>query len=144
LLSNGFKPPIIIESDKPVAVAQFSLTQSCDIGVGDADMIFLNPVEQSISDITVFLSAKQAITDQNINVFIKNEGTSISSFKIDGVSIPASSFVPIGTTGFSYLQQSFAVSNGNSSSIRLTSDSGFNAICYGFGSFESYGYSAGN
>ncbi|HQS23426.1 MAG: hypothetical protein B7Y11_10900 [Sphingobacteriia bacterium 24-36-13] len=143
LLSNGFKPPIIIESDKPVAVAQFSLTQSCDIGVGDADMIFLNPVEQSISDITVFLSAKQAITDQNINVFIKNEGTSISSFKIDGVSIPASSFVPIGTTGFSYLQQSFAVSNGNSSSIRLTSDSGFNAICYGFGSFESYGYSAG-
>ncbi|TAF50942.1 MAG: hypothetical protein EAZ62_07185, partial [Sphingobacteriia bacterium] len=138
----GSKPPFLVEADKPISIAQFSLTQSCDLGVGDPDMIFLNPVEQSISDITVFLSPKQAITDQNINIFIKNTGTAISSFKINGVA-PTNAFVPIGTTGFSYLQERFTVSAASSSSIRLTSDSGFNAICYGFGSAESYGYSAG-
>lgn len=141
--ANNLKPPFIIESDKPIAVAQFSLTQSCDMGVGDPDMIFLNPVEQSISDITVFLSSKQAITDQNINIFIKNAGTAISSFKINGVSEPISSFIAIGNTGYSYLQKQFIVGASSSSSIQLTSDSGFNAICYGFGSYESYGYSAG-
>ncbi len=142
-VSNAFKPPIIIDADKPISVAQYSLTQNLDLGSGDPDMILLNPVEQSISDITVFLSPKQAITDQNINVFIKNAGTSISSFKINGVVEPAASFIPIGTTGFSYLQKQFVIGSSSSSSIRLTSDSGFNAICYGFGSAESYGYSAG-
>lgn len=141
--NDDFKSPLIIEADKPISVAQFSLTQNCDIPVGDPDMILLNPIEQSISDITVFLSSKQAITDQNINVFIKNAGTAIGSFKINGVPVPEFSFIAIGTSGYSYLQQSFSVSGGESSSIRLTSDSGFNAICYGFGSFESYAYSAG-
>lgn len=135
--------PMILEANKPIAVAQFSLTQNCDGGFGDPDMIFLNPVEQSISDITVFLSAKQAITDQNINVFIKDEGTSLSSFKINGANVTASAFTKVANSNYAYLQQQFVVSSGNSSSIRLTSDSGFNAICYGFGSAESYGYSAG-
>lgn len=140
---NASKPPLIIEADKPIAVAQYSLTMNCDIGVGDPDMIFLNPVEQSISDITVFLSSKQAITDQNVNVFIKDEGTALSSFKINGANVPLSSFIKVPNSNYVYLQQQFAVSSGNSSSIRLNSDSGFNAICYGFGNVESYGYSAG-
>ena len=41
-----------------------------------------------------------------------------------------------------YLQEKFTALNGYLS-IRLTSDSGFNAFCYGFGNVESYSYSAG-
>lgn len=74
-----------INSNKPVAVAQYSLTQSADIGVGDPDMVILNPVEQNINDVTVFLTPKFDISDQNINVVIKDEG--ISSFKINGRGI---------------------------------------------------------
>ena len=129
-----------INSNKPVAVAQFSLTQAADIGVGDPDMVILNPVEQNINDVTVFLTPKNAITDQNINVVIKDEG--ISTFKINGQT-PTSTFIKIPNTNYSYLQERFTIGNTPFLSIRLTSDSGFNAFCYGFGSPESYSYSAG-
>ncbi len=129
-----------INSNKPIAVAQFSLTQAADIGVGDPDMVILNPIEQNINDVTVFLTPKNAITDQNINVVIKDEG--ISSFKINGQK-PTSAFIKIINTNYSYLQEKFTVANGTFLSVRLTSDSGFNAFCYGFGNPESYSYSAG-
>lgn len=130
-----------INSNKPVAVAQYSLTQSADIGVGDPDMVILNPVEQNINDVTVFLTPKFRIDslDQNINVVIRNEG--IPSFKINGQK-PTSAFIKIANTNYSYLQEKFKVVN-SFLSIRLTSDSGFNAFCYGFGNVESYSYSAG-
>jgi gliding motility-associated-like protein len=129
-----------INSNKPITVAQYSYTQSADIGVGDPDMVILNPVEQNINDVTVFLTPKFSITDQNINVVIKDEG--ISSFKINGQK-PISAFVKIANTNYSYLQEKFTIGNTPFLSIRLTSDSGFNAFCYGFGQVESYSYSAG-
>jgi hypothetical protein len=129
-----------INSNKPITVAQYSSTQSADIGVGDPDMVILNPVEQNINDVTVFLTPKFSITDQNINVVIKDEG--IPSFKINGQK-PTSTFVKIANTNYSYLQEKFTIGNTPFLSIRLTSDSGFNAFCYGFGSVESYSYSAG-
>ena len=136
---NTNQAAFAINSNKPVAVAQYSLTQSADIGVGDPDMVILNPVEQNINDVTVFLTPKFDISDQNINVVIKDEG--ISSFKINGQK-PTSIFIKIPNTNYSYLQEKFTALNGYLS-IRLTSDSGFNAFCYGFGSVESYSYSAG-
>lgn len=129
-----------INSNKPVAVAQYALTDTADIGVGDPDMVILNPVEQNINDVTVFLTPKKNITDQNINVVIKDEG--VATFKINGQK-PTSTFVKIANTNYSYLQEKFTVANGTFLSIRLTSDSGFNAFCYGFGNVESYSYSAG-
>ena len=129
-----------INSNKPIAVAQYTLTDAADIGVGDPDMVILNPVEQNINDVTVFLTPKFLISDQNINVIIRDEG--IPSFKINGQK-PTNAFVKIANTNYSYLQENFNVGNAGFLSIRLTSDSGFNAFCYGFGSFESYSYSAG-
>jgi gliding motility-associated-like protein len=130
-----------INSNKPIAVAQYTFTQAADIGVGDPDMVILNPVEQNINDVTVFLTPKFRIDtlDQNINVVIRNEG--IASFKINGQK-PTSTFIKIANTNYSYLQERFKVVDAFLS-IRLTSDSGFNAFCYGFGSVESYSYSAG-
>lgn len=142
VVNNSSRAPFLIEANNPISVAQYSLTQSCDLGVGDPDMIYLNPVEQSISDVTVFLSAKQSIAEQHISIYIKNQGSAVSSLRING-NAPQSTPVSIGATGYVYFQESFSVNNGSSSSIRLTCDSGFNAIAYGFGSFESYAYSAG-
>lgn len=147
LTANEFKefsytnqPAFAINSNKPIAVAQYSFTQTSDIGVGDPDMVILNPVEQNINDVTVFLTPKNAITDQNINVVIRNEG--IPTFKINGQK-PTNTFIKIANTNYSYLQEKFTVGVGTFLSVRLTSDSGFNAFCYGFGSVESYSYSAG-
>ena len=148
LNANQFKdssytnqPAFAINSNKPIAVAQYTLTDAADIGVGDPDMVILNPVEQNINDVTVFLTPQFRIDslDQNINVVIRDEG--IPSFKINGQK-PTSTFIKIANTKYSYLQERFKVVN-TYLSVRLTSDSGFNAFCYGFGSVESYSYSAG-
>ena len=139
--TNGIDQiPAFINANKPIAVAQYSQSQNLDIGIGDPEMIILNSVEQNIKNVSMFLSPKNAIREQNVNVVIKNEG--IQSFKING-SPPLGTFNPIGTTGYSYLQESFNVSSSQYLGIQMTSDSGFNAFCYGFGNVESYGYSAG-
>jgi len=139
--SLGDPLPVYIQSlnKKPIAVTQFAYTQIQDQGVGDPEMIILNAIEQNIKDVTVFLSPKKAIVDQNINVIIKNTG--ISSFKING-SLPKATFNQIGNTGYSYIQENFPNVT-NILSVKMSSDSGFNAFCYGFGENESYGYSAG-
>ena len=132
-----------VTADKCICVAQYTYAQN---GVGepngnrgDPDMVILNPVEQNINDVTVFQTPKFDIKQQYVNVIIKDQG--IASFKING-SAPNSSFIKIPNSSYSYLQESFSVAV-TFLSLRLTSDSGFNAFCYGFGSFESYMYSAG-
>ncbi|HEX2683949.1 MAG TPA: IgGFc-binding protein, partial [Ferruginibacter sp.] len=59
--------PTYITSDKPICVTQYAQADACtgQTGggrVGDPDMVILNPIEQNISDITVFSSTRQAIS----------------------------------------------------------------------------------
>ena len=132
-----------VTANKGICIAQYTYAQN-NVGepsgnLGDPDMVILNPVEQNINDVTVFQTYKFSIQKQYINVIIKDQG--IASFKING-NVPNSSFIKISNTQYSYLQESYSVL-GSFLSLRLTSDSGFNAFCYGFGSVESYMYSAG-
>ena len=136
----------IISSDKAIIVAQYFTTSAngpnCgNTGIGDPEMIYLNPLEQTISKVT--LNSMQpltntALTTHFINAVLKNNVGGISSFKIDGVSY-AGSFNPVNQNP-SY---AFARIQVSSQGHTITCDSGFNAISYGFGSAESYGYSAG-
>ena len=133
--------PDVIESDKPIQVVQYAVTQrrsiSCNFveeETGDPEMIFLNSVEQNIDNITVYSSSAYLIVSHFINVVI--ESGAASSFRLDGASV---SFRPVpGDPAYSYAQ--LTVSSGVHN---LRADKGFNAIAYGFGSAESYGYSAG-
>ena len=135
--------PNLIESDKPILVAQYCTTQGMDGNsnaspYGDPEMIYLSPVEQTINNITLYSANKNAILQSYINVIIKNGG--INSFTLDGVKPLASAFkTHPGDAGYSYA--TFSVSSG--ASHTLYSDTGYNAIAYGFGSAESYGYNAG-
>ena len=132
-----------IESDKPILVAQYFPTQGCTGsggGQGDPEMIYLNPVEQTISSVT--LNSMQPTDNTNINqhyinVVLKNNPAVIQSFKIDGLN--AGTFLPVAyNPEYAYAQ--IPVSKGTHT---LEAAAGFNAISYGFGSTESYGYSAG-
>ncbi len=133
---------IIISADKLISVAQYSLTQGCSTIaggniIGDPEMVLLNPTEFNIKNITVFSSDNQAIQTKYVNVFMKTAKT--STFKLNGVAPSNGSWllVPSDPT-YSYIQiQVFT------ESLTLTADDGFNAIAYGFGSAESYAYSAG-
>lgn len=133
----------IIESDKPIMVAQYFPTQgtSGNGGLGDPEMLYLNPIEQTISKVT--LNSMQPTTGTNINqhfinVIIKNDPLAINTFKIDGATYPASFQVHPYASGYSYAH--IQVAQG---AHTLTCDTPFNAIAYGFGANESYGYSAG-
>jgi gliding motility-associated-like protein len=131
-----------IESDQPILVAQYFSTGGCDgnRGNGDPEMIYLNPIEQTISNVT--LNSMQPVANTNINehhinIVLKNIPAVISSFKIDGIS--TGSFKPLSANN-SYAYAQIQVTKGTHN---LACDSGFNAIAYGFGNAESYGYSAG-
>lgn len=135
--------PGIVESDKPIMVAQYFTTQSCagNTGQGDPDMIYLNPVEQTINKVT--LNAMQPSVNTNINqhfinVIVKNDPLAISSFTIDGVNYGSSFTTHPAAPGYAYAR--IGVSRGTHN---LYCDTPFNAIAYGFGNAESYGYSAG-
>jgi gliding motility-associated-like protein len=134
--------PTLITADKPISVAQYTQTSQCSgTNNGDPDMVLLNPIEQNISDITVFTSTQQNINRQWINVLIPT--ISAPSFKINGIA-PSTAFVPaVNIPGYSYLKHLFTPAI--SGSKFLSADTGFNAILYGFqaGQFESYAYSAG-
>lgn len=133
-----------IEADLPITVAQYITSQSaCNNtaggSLGDPEVIYLSPVEQNISTVLWNATPNFSITAHYYNVVIPNTGSAISSFKLDGVSVPASSFtVHPQDPGYAYLIQ--PVSQGQH---KIQSDSGFNAIAYGYGNFESYGYNAG-
>ena len=132
--------PSLIEADQPVVVAQFiTTTGSCGNahgGLGDPEMIYLSPVEQTIDKVTLNSTAHFAIVEHYINIIIKTSAT--STFRIDG-SVPASPFIPY-TQDPTYSYNQITVSAG---SHTIQADSGFNAIAYGYGSPESYGYNAG-
>ena len=132
-----------IESDKAIQVVLYAVTQGKSINctnitgdVGDPEMIFLNPLEQTLSQITMYSTQLHMILKHFINVVIPQTG--VSSFTIDGVS-QASLFLPVtGKPEFAYAQIPVSAGTHN-----LQASVGFNAIAYGFGNAESYGYAAG-
>ena len=137
---NPTNEPTYISSTNSIAVAQYSLTQSCaGGGFSDPDMVILNPIEYNIKNITVYSSNKEDITENYVNVLIKTNAA--ASFRING-AVPKGIFIPLqGAPDYSYLQlnlNQYATPNFN-----LSASDGFNAIAYGFGDVESYAYSAG-
>lgn len=132
-----------ISADKPIQVVQYAVTQGKGIGctaasgdVGDPEMIFLNPLEQTLTSITMYSTPKYLILKHFINIVVKNSG--VATFTLDGVSV-SSSFIPVPNN----LEYSYAQLPVTAGTHNLVSQVGFNAIAYGFGSAESYGYAAG-
>lgn len=133
-----------IESDKPIQLVQYAVTTGNTLNCGykyeglrgDPEMIFLNPIDRVLKKITMYSTNTYNISNHYINVTIPNSG--VQSFRLDGVTVSDKFHVIPGVSGFSYAK--LTVSSGTHN---LLSDSGFNAIAYGFGMFESYGYAAG-
>ncbi len=146
LNTSGNNTPRIITSDKPICVVQYMITQNCDGVNSDPEMVILNSVEQTIKDITV-LSARNDLTppatniaNHYLNIIVPTNG--LSSLLIDGAPYTATA-IPVATTTYSYLQENITASTNINPTHRVTCDSGFLAIAYGYGNVESYGYNAG-
>ena len=151
--------PIYIEADQPVSVVQFIISQNCKTGCGtggggtstclaDPEMVLLNPIEQTLSDIT-FFSAHQNyvptgqtnITQHYVNIIIsKNYKTTV---RVDATQMSALAYVDIPGTNYAYLQYNLTSSSAVNPVHRITADTSFSAIVYGYGTVESYGYNGG-
>ena len=140
-----------LQASNPVSVVQYFTTMACQNGatIGDPEMIVLNPIEQTINNITVFSAhqnwinskfpGQSNITNCYLNIVIRSNST--SSFKINGIVQPG--FQPIAGTSYSYLQADVTNITLSNPVQNLTADSNFIAIAYGLGNVESYGYNAG-
>jgi gliding motility-associated-like protein len=146
--TNGFyhefnsAKPNIITADQPIQVVQYAVTQgntlTCKIDstdVGDPEMIYLTPLEQTLDHVTLYSTQNFAILNSYINVIIKTAAT--KSFRIDSKPYTGFSVVPNNNL-YAYAQIDVAPGTHN-----ISAGDGFNAIAYGFGQFESYGYAAG-
>src|SRR5690606_5060406 len=99
----------VIKADKPINVTQFQTSQTCNpqnMGhqidqapyKGDPEMTILNPIEQTLKDVTVYSAistsdAPTAITKHFINIIIKTADA--PSLTIDGAVLSPGNFVPI-------------------------------------------------
>ncbi|WP_162997025.1 PKD domain-containing protein [Mucilaginibacter kameinonensis] len=133
--------PNIITSDKPIQVVQYAVTQgealNCQLtsnDTGDPEMIYLTPIEQTLDHVTLNSTGNYRIIDNYINVIIKT--AAVPTFSLDGV--PYTQFSPVPNSIYSYAQISV-----NTGVHNIKASDGFNAIAYGFGKLESYGYAAG-
>ena len=146
--------PSVIKATSPIAVAQYQTSQNCNVSnvgpqgfvspyQGDPEMTILNPIEQTLKDISVYSRLNSvAGVNTNINKYFINiiiKTTDIYGFTLDGDNIN-SLFKPIVNSEYSYAVVD--VSNA-ADQHRLTASGGFVAIAYGYGQVESYAYLAG-
>jgi len=142
----------VISGSNPISVAQYQTSQTCNLNnraqvnqnvhdpyEGDPEITVLNPVEQTLSNITVYSKLKNVPTNIVkffINVIIKT--ADIPSFRLDGN--PVSGFVNIDAE---YSYAIIDVTSAPQDQHQLTAAGGFSAIAYGYGYVESYAYLAG-
>ncbi|MDD3877916.1 MAG: PKD domain-containing protein [Bacteroidales bacterium] len=125
--------PRFITASKPVQIIQYAQGGSCD-GVGDPFSVMVPPIEQSINNITFNAFTSSIITSYYVNIVTKTNSTNILT--LDGTPRPFTT-VP-GNPLYAYAR--VPITQGNHT---ILSDSGFIAMVYGYGSYESYGYSTG-
>jgi PKD repeat protein len=131
--------PSLIESDKPVLLAQYCNSYNIDgsTGVGDPFMVIVSPINQAREKVTFDAYKTVRIKDTIfINVIVKDNAVG----KINLDSIPVT-FLPLGGVGYSYAQ--VKISAGNHTLESTESGKGFIAYVYGFGTRDSYGYGVG-
>jgi gliding motility-associated-like protein len=131
----------VITADKPIQVVQYAVTQgealNCQLlngDIGDPEMIYLTPIEQTLDHVTLNSTGNYRILNNFINVIIKT--AAVPTFSLDGE--PYTQFSQVANSSYSYAQIKV-----NAGVHNIKASDGFNAIAYGFGRTESYGYAAG-
>lgn len=129
-----------VTSNLPVMMAQYiSTTNECgnnNGGNGDPEMIYITPVSMNINSAVIESPDMANISAHFLNVVMQTDDT--ASFTLDG-NLLGFQFKPIPQDP-DYAYARFDLVSGRHS---IQTDSGFNAIVYGYGPEESYGYNPG-
>lgn len=123
-----------IISDKPVLVGQYANGHDFDNATGDPMMVIVPPYEQFASSYTI--TTTHARFTNRVNVVAP--ASAVGAVTLDGAAIPASSFTPVGATGFSAAQVAI-----NPGTHNLAAPAPFGVTVYGFAKDDAYGYTGG-
>jgi hypothetical protein len=127
--------PSQVTSDQPILLAQFSNGTSFDGVTSDPFMMLVPPTEQFLGAYTVTTPATGFATNF-INIAARSEAA--GQVSLDGVAIPANSFTPIGSSGYSGAQLPVGLGTHT-----LAGSLPFGVFVYGFDVADSYGYPGG-
>lgn len=124
-----------ITATQPILVGQYSRSSQADNVVSDPFFALVTPEEQQLSDYVISAGTKNIL---NNYLNISATESAMQSIWIDGASIDADLWKPIPGTD-SYGAQ-VPVTTGVH---RVVGDLPFGLMVYGFGTYDSYGYSGG-
>ncbi|SHM94765.1 PKD domain-containing protein [Chitinophaga sp. CF418] len=130
-----------IEADKPVLLAQFMASQNgCPntTGIGDPEMIYLSPIEQATKKVAFYRNNVEKIQINGLLLVIPDNG--MKSLTVDGGTTFDVTYPHPNLPGYTVVVKRWPAA---AAQCTVVSDSAFNAITYGLGDFESYGYNAG-
>ncbi len=127
--------PSVIDSDKPILVAQYSNGSQFDGVTSDPFMMLIPPYEQFLSSYTVSTPAT-GFERNFINLIVPAQAVGL--VELDGLAVPADQYLAIGTSGFFGIQLPVELGSHD-----LFGPLPFGAFMYGFSNFDSYGYPGG-
>jgi len=124
-------------ADKPIFVAQYMT--GIDPGFGDPAMGNMIPPEQYLSAYTFSTVGGGRYAQHNVTIIAEDVDVNNGTIFLDGASIPAGQFTPIGATGFQATIQALTEGSHNTSST-----SGVHGITvWGVNEDDSYLYPGG-
>lgn len=135
-----------IETSDLALVGMFAHTTQISQGLGDPFFAVISPLNQTYNDFTFFVSQDAVYNDNNF-VIIVTEKNGVGRVELDGVVIPAIAFqnIPTVLNGKSYAIATMNVLAGpHRVEANTVPENGVTVLTYGFGSVDSYGYTAGS
>jgi PKD repeat protein len=146
LKNNSFKEILlskasIIESNKPIGLAQYSNGYVFDTTVSDPFMLLISPEEQGLKNITFSTIAGGSSATHYVNIVTKTSNT--NNISLNGAPLAGVLFQKYEADSFYSYAQVVLGANGGGVSYTLNSSGKFTAYVYGFGPYESYGFAAG-
>ncbi|MEO1696614.1 MAG: hypothetical protein AAFU73_04905 [Planctomycetota bacterium] len=126
-----------ITADKPIMVLQFAHGGNFDQRPGDPFSMILPPASQYQSSY-VFTTPSTGFASHFVNVVAPSSVAATGGVQIDGSTLAASEFEPIGSSGLSGAR--IPISDG---SHTLTGTAPVGITVYGFNNDDSYGYTGG-
>ncbi len=135
--------PTVIESDHPILLAQYMVSNSVDKPAnaatwdGDPLMLIVSPVDQTRETVTfVAYDTPEIVSKFFVNVVTRIEY--MSNILLDSQPI---TFTVLPNSEYAYAQ--IAIAKGNHNLDSNVPGRGFIAYVYGYGGVESYGYGVG-
>ncbi|RYZ96299.1 MAG: hypothetical protein EOO68_17070, partial [Moraxellaceae bacterium] len=125
----------MVETSAPALLTQYSLGQTYD-GVNADPFMMVTPPKEQFSKNYTFATPDSGFTSHYINAVIKT--ASVNTLVLDGMPVSVDLFKPIGTSIYSGAQ--IPITKG---SHHIMATEPFGVSIYGFGNFDSYGYTGG-